>query len=243
MLITNGIEMFEIETNFMGQKGHIHPTLIWDHEMAVLVDTGYPGQKENFLKEFKKAGVPFENLKKVIITHHDIDHIGSLPSIVSESPQKIEVIANGFEKPHIQGEKGLLKLTEEALAQIDAWPEQWRNAIKPILLHPPKEKVDTIVMDSEELPFCGGIIVIDTPGHTPGHISLYHNQSKTLIAADALIVKDGQLLGPDPEHTIDMELAKKSLSKFSQYDIQTVICYHGGLFNDNVNERIVQLAN
>ena len=46
--------------------------------------------------------------------------------------------------------------------------------------------VDRIVEDGEELPFCGGITVIHTPGHTPGHICLYIGQNKTLIAGDAL---------------------------------------------------------
>jgi len=33
--------------------------------------------------------------------------------------------------------------------------------------------VDKTLEDGEELPFCGGITVIHTPGHTPGHICLY----------------------------------------------------------------------
>ncbi|WP_371320125.1 MBL fold metallo-hydrolase [Chengkuizengella axinellae] len=240
--MSSNIKMLEIESNIMGQAIFIHPTLIWDQEMAVLVDTGYPGQREQFLKSFDPYNIPPEFLRKIIITHHDIDHIGSLPAFVSESPQKIEVLANALEKPHIQGEKGLLKLTEEALAKIDMLPEQWRNSLKPILLNPPNEKVDKIVTDEEELPYCGGIIVINTPGHTPGHISLYHKQSKTLIAGDALIVENGQLLGPDPEHTMNMDLALQSLKKFTTFDIETVICYHGGLYNVNVNKRITELT-
>jgi glyoxylase-like metal-dependent hydrolase (beta-lactamase superfamily II) len=52
--------------------------------------------------------------------------------------------------------------------------------------------------------------VINTPGHTPGHISLYHKPSKTLIAGDAMRVMDGQLLGPAPEQTLDVDTAIKS---------------------------------
>jgi glyoxylase-like metal-dependent hydrolase (beta-lactamase superfamily II) len=92
------------------------------------------------------------------------------------------------------------------------------------------------------LPYCGGITVINTPGHTPGHISLYHKPSKTLIAGDAMIVADGRLLGPNPQYTLDMKTAIESLKKLMQYDIETVICYHGGLYKDNANRRIAELA-
>ncbi|MDQ8733233.1 MBL fold metallo-hydrolase [Paenibacillus sp. LHD-38] len=96
--------------------------------------------------------------------------------------------------------------------------------------------------DAQELPLCGGIVVIGTPGHTPGHLSLYHKASKTLIAADALIVENDCLLGPTPNYCMDPALAKQSINKLTAYDIETVICYHGGLYADRVNERILELA-
>jgi glyoxylase-like metal-dependent hydrolase (beta-lactamase superfamily II) len=170
-----------------------------------------------------------------------------LPAILSESPHRVEVLANEVEKAFIQGEKRLLKITPEAIAKaMDSIPaevpEQWRQAFKAVLENPPKAKVDKTVADGEELPYCGGITVINTPGHTPGHISLYHKPTKTLIAGDAMIVVDGQLLGPDPQHALDINVAIKSLKKFTQYDIETVICYHGGLYKGDANQRIAELA-
>ena len=106
-----------------------------------------------------------------------------------------------------------------------------------------KSKVDKTVDDGEVLPYCGGITVIFTPGHTPGHICLYLKQYKTLITGDALNVVEGQLVGPNKEFTPDMDMAKKSLKKFSQYDVETVICYHGGIYKDNVKSRQLELAN
>ncbi|MFC4766028.1 MBL fold metallo-hydrolase [Effusibacillus consociatus] len=248
MQVANGVEMLEIAATVMGKVHIIHPTLIWDQDTAILVDAGYPGQLPKFRESMEKAGVPFDKLSKIIMTHQDLDHIGSLPAILSESPHRVEVLANEVEKPYIQGEKRLLKLTPEAIAQaIDSLPaevpEEWRMAFKAVLENPPKTKVDKTVADGEELQYCGGITVINTPGHTPGHISLYHKQSKTLIAGDAMIVVDGQLLGPDPQYTLDLNLSIESLKKLTRYDIETVICYHGGLYKGNANERIAELAN
>ncbi len=247
MRIANGVEMLEIAANMMGKQSIICPTLLWDEQSAVLVDTGYPGQLPLIRQALEQAGISFETLSKVILTHQDLDHIGSLPNILTDSAQKIEVLANEIEKPFIQGEKRLLKITDEAIAQIDAnfppdVPEEWRKAFKQLLENPPHAQVDTIVVDGAELPDCGGITIIDTPGHTPGHISLYHQPSKTLIAGDAMVVRDGQLFGPDPQYTLDLDEAMRSLKKLTRYDIETVICYHGGSFSDQVNSRIAELV-
>jgi glyoxylase-like metal-dependent hydrolase (beta-lactamase superfamily II) len=247
MRIANGVEMLEISATIMGKVNVINPTLIWDNNMAVLIDTGFPGQLPLIREAMLIAEVPFDSLNKIIITHQDIDHIGSLPSILNDSSQTIEVLANKVEKLYIEGEKKLLRLTPEAIAQAEASlpenvPDELRKAFIFRLENPPHAPVDRTVVDGEELSFCGGIVIINTPGHTPGHISLYHKPSKTLITADALIVENGLLQGPVPELALDYRLALKSISKFTAYDIETVICFHGGLFNKNANQRILELA-
>jgi glyoxylase-like metal-dependent hydrolase (beta-lactamase superfamily II) len=247
MQITNGITALDIQATIMGKITVIHPTLLVDDNIAILVDTGYPGQTPLIRDAMEKAGVPFKKLRKIIVTHQDIDHIGSLPVILSESLQTVEVLASVLEKPFIQGDEPLLKYTEDAInCKVQSLPtevaEMLRASFKRLRENPPKAKVDKTVLDEEVLPYCGGIVVIDTPGHTPGHISLYHQRSKTLIAGDAMRVIEGQLQGPDPSATLDMNTAMKSVAKFKQYDIQSVICYHGGRFNDHVNERIAALC-
>lgn len=247
MQVAPGIEMLEISAVIMGKVNVIYPTLIWDENAVVLVDTGYPGQLSLFREAIEKAGVPFDKLSHVILTHQDIDHIGSLPAILNISPQHIDVLASEVEKPYIQGEKRLVKLTPNAIAQAlsalpPEVPETFRQAFKSALENPPKANVNKTVVDGEDLPHGGGITVINAPGHTPGHVCLYHKPSKTLIAGDVLIVLNGQLHKPDPQITFDMNEAIKSLQKLTQYDIETVICYHGGLYKGDINQRITELA-
>ena len=105
-----------------------------------------------------------------------------------------------------------------------------------------KVNIDETLIDGQELPYCGGITVIHTPGHTPGHICLYIKQWKILIAGDIFCVNDGILCREDENLNFDNELNLESIQKLMKYDIETVICYHGGLYNNNVNERIAELA-
>ncbi|TKI95009.1 MBL fold metallo-hydrolase, partial [Bacillus cereus] len=104
----------------------------------------------------------------------------------------------------------------------------------------PKGKVSDTVIDGQELPYCGGILILHTPGHTPGHISLYLKQSKILIAGDSMYSVNGMLGGIHAPTTINIKEAKQSLKKYLNLHIESVVCYHGGLSKENIN---VQLQN
>lgn len=208
-------------------------------------DLGIPSQLPEIRRVMDQVGAPFNKLNKVILTHQDLDHISGLPEILRSSDHKVEVLAHEEERPYIQGEKPLIKLNPEQMAKrLESLPEEQREQMEKVFEASLKLKVnvDTTVDSGEVLPYCGGITVILTPGHTPGHICLYLNQSKTLITGDTLNVIDGQLVGPKPEYAADIDTAKKSLKKLTQYDIETVICYHGGVYKENVNQRLLELA-
>ncbi|OVE64848.1 MBL fold metallo-hydrolase [Clostridium diolis] len=231
MKIAEGLDILELGN----EERRMNATLIWDDKNVILIDAGLPGQIENIREEVEKAGVSFDRINKIIITHHDLDHIGSLSSIVKNSKSEIEVLAHSGERPYIEGDKIGIKITPERLSSM---PDSMKETIKQL-----KTKVNRVVKDEENLPYCGGIEVIYTPGHTPGHICLYLRKYKALVTGDAMNVVNNELIGPNPEYTFDMEQAMESLKKLTKYDIETVICYHGGVFTKSSNERIAKLAN
>lgn len=242
MKVATGVEMITLEAEAFGGKIAIHPTLLWDEQMAVLVDTGMPGSWELIRAAMIKAGVSPKKLKAIIITHQDIDHIGSLPEIVQAYSGQIEVYAHELDQPYIEGKLPLIKTSPERMAaMLAALPEEERKMMQAIFENPPKAKVDKILADGDVLPIFGGIGVIHTPGHTPGHISLYVQNCKTLIAGDAMVYMGGMLRGPVPQTTLDMDTALQSLKKLQDTEIQSVICYHGGVCRDNAEEQLQAL--
>ncbi|MCX7708692.1 MAG: MBL fold metallo-hydrolase [Clostridia bacterium] len=242
MRIENGVEMLELSISVMGKANVVYPTLIWDEGQAILVDTGYPGQLNQIRKSVEETGLAFERLNKVIVTHHDLDHIGSLADIIRESSGKVEVLSHEKEKPYIQGEMcpQKLSLLEAKLETLTAETKAIYEGLK-AGFEKSKAPVSRTIIDSEELPYCGGITVIYTPGHTTGHISLYHKQSKILIPGDLLFVEDGLLIAAPKFTNYDQKTAMKSLEKLTEFDIEKVICYHGGLYGEQVNQRILEL--
>lgn len=240
--IADGIAMLKLPMNITGRKSTIYPTLIWDDETVVLVDSGAPGTLDGIKNAMENAGVPFGRLNKIIITHQDIDHIGGLKDILDKLPE-VELLAHESDKPYIQGEKKLVRLNSKFMDRINSLPDKERKMAMEIFNNIPHVEVKKTLTDNEMLSFCGGIKVIHTPGHTPGHICLYHEMSKTLIAGDELNIIDGQLSGPNKQ-TMNEEEAKiaiNSLKKFEELDIEKVISYHGGLFNDNPYQKIKEL--
>lgn len=245
--MTNKIEVLNLPAILENGPSVIHPVVLWDSDDVILVDAGLPGQLQQFRDEMATAAIPFERLNKVIITHHDLDHIGSLHDIVDAAPQKVEVLAHEMEKPYIQAEIPPIRMLqlEETMKNMS---DEQRQRIMPLyenlksIYVKCKTDISRTISDGEELPCCGGIVIIYTPGHTKGHISLYLKQSKTLIAGDIMSVENGLLI-PAPQFTIiDKPSFSQSLKKLAEYDIETVICYHGGLYDKDVNNRIAKIA-
>ena len=80
------------------------------------------------------------------------------------------------------------------------------------------------VTDGEEV---FGLQVVDTPGHTPGHIAVFDPDSRVLVAGDALTNTINGLKGPMPEYTLDMPTAEESVRKLAALEPDVILFGHG----------------
>ncbi|MWV46772.1 MBL fold metallo-hydrolase [Paenibacillus sp. HJL G12] len=241
MKIAQDLEMLDLTVDGAGMV--LHPVVVGSKDHWTLVDTGMPGQYEAIQKLVQQAGYTASEPASIILTHQDIDHVGSLPQFLAKKSGSVEVYAHQDDQPYIDGEIPLIKMRPEVVDMLrQSLTEEEYTAFEYTFSKESPAQVTQMMAEGDVLPFGGGLTVIHTPGHTPGHVSLYHANSKTLIAGDALTVNDGELCGPNPPVTPDMELALKSLLKLKKYDIEAVICYHGGWFKGDVQKRIDELT-
>jgi glyoxylase-like metal-dependent hydrolase (beta-lactamase superfamily II) len=241
---TVNIKALTLNVDMFGTQSKIHPTLIWDDTGATLVDAGFPGQFEQLVQAVTAAGISFAQIKRVIITHQDWDHIGTLPEILKATNGKVELYAHSNEKPYLEGTLPYLKMSPEKIAaRLESLPAEMREEAAATFASIPTAIITQTMADGDKLPFHGGIEVIHTPGHTPGHVCLYVASHHLLIAGDQLRLEDAQLVGPAEIHTPDMTTALRSLKKLANYDIDHVICYHGGISEAKASIRIAELAN
>lgn len=242
MEIAENIDMLEIKVDLMGKPSAIYPVLLQDNGSVVLIDTGFPGTLSILRMEFEKI-TDFNSLNTIILTHHDIDHIGNLFAITNEVPGKVMILCHEAEKPYIQGEKEPHKMGTFK-ARMETVPTEQRAVFEKMIaaFKTSFASVDQVLIDNEELPYCGGLKIIYTPGHTIGHICLYFKQSRILIAGDILNVVGGILVKPPVANQYDQIQFEDSIVKLTKLDIDKVICFHGGLFQSNVNLRIRELS-
>ena len=84
--------------------------------------------------------------------------------------------------------------------------------------------------------------IIETPGHTPGHISVLSPDASLLIAGDALNGQDGGVIGANPQYTPDMATANLSVQKLAGFQFDTVVFGHGEPVVGGAAARVAELA-
>lgn len=242
MKISEALYMLKLPVE-MPQPNFLHPSVLKGEDSLVLVDTGLEGEMylERLIGLFQEDKLPFHKLDTIILTHQDFDHIGGLHGILESFERTVEVAFHEAEKSYIVGDQELIKGSKRKMPSLFHLLRKKMERDNPEYEDGSDIKVIRLLHDGDLLPFGGGIKVIHTPGHTPGNICLYHIPSKSLIAGDTFNVMEGKLIGPNPMYTPDFPQAMTSVEKLLDYDIERIICYHGGLYDDRPNEKIRQI--
>jgi glyoxylase-like metal-dependent hydrolase (beta-lactamase superfamily II) len=229
MRIANGVYVLPIPRSPQEAGTFLNLTLIADEENGnTLIDAGLPDQTEAISVALGEAGIGVRDLRRIIFTHQDLDHVGSGAALVRQSGA--QALAHSADAPYIEGRLRPLKPTPEMLEQ--------RPQMREVLERLEPVNVDEQLENGSRLELVGGTRVIFTPGHTPGHISLYLERSKLLIAGDALTAERGHLNGPNPWATLDMHTAIESIRRLADLDVDTIICYHGGVVSEDTNGQL-----
>lgn len=197
----------------------------------VLVDTGPQGSADKIIAMaesiFGKGAQP----AAIILTHGHSDHSGSVEALLNH--WDVPVYAHELEIPYLTGASsyppadpsvghGLMSLLSVFFRKA---PINLGDKIKPIDMNE----------GLAELPEWK---VISTPGHSPGHISLFLPLNTTLIAGDALATTHAEsavailgnvksLSGPPMYMTTDWEAAGESVNKIAALEPRIIAAGHG----------------
>jgi glyoxylase-like metal-dependent hydrolase (beta-lactamase superfamily II) len=181
----------------------IHVWMVKDKHGVTLIDTGIGMMGNSIINQIKqiKAGL----LQRILLTHGHIDHVGSIPRIVSDS--NVPVFAHRLEIPYINGE---IPYPGRKKASITV-PNR--------IIQPLEEN------DQGQLTSVGGLTPYLTPGHSAGHVVYYHEQDQVLLARDLFTSKKGKLYRP--MFTYDMRGAIQSSLIIGQLNPKRVEVCHG----------------
>ncbi|WP_224995580.1 MBL fold metallo-hydrolase [Cesiribacter sp. SM1] len=236
------VDVLEIPFIFNGKEEAVYPVVLRNGHETILVDCGYAGFLPKIEAAARRHGIFPEAFSGIIITHHDIDHMGGLYELKATYPS-LKVYASEIEAKYISGKKKSLRL-QQAEDLYPSLPEEHKQgalyfqemlkALKPV-------EVDQTFAEGFAPASFRGISIINTPGHMPGHISIYVPALKTLVAADALVVEGGELEIANPHFTLDLPQALASVKKLQQLEVEKIICYHGGVFEGDIHGSLNKL--
>ncbi len=176
--------------------------LIIDKEM-ILIDTGNPGKFKNILKEIESLNIEPKDIKHILLTHHDVDHVGNAALLQEETGATLW--AQEEDIPYIVGDKGRPGIKKVAALLLRSKKPEKIKAYN-------GQKIDDIE-------------IIQTPGHTPGHVSFLYKD--ILFAGDLVRNPNGELKKLPKMGNSDDELLKKSILKMNEYSFKWVCPAHG----------------
>ncbi|WP_190300248.1 MBL fold metallo-hydrolase [Rufibacter hautae] len=234
--------ILELKYHHSGKEEILYPAVLQGSSQLVLVDCGYPGSLPLLETALKQAGFSLAELTGVLITHHDIDHVGALHALKQEYP-RLQVYSSVTEAAYINGSKKSARLQQAEDLHRTLPEDQQANslAFQEFLKSVEPVAVDFTFKGEEEPDFFSGAQIIHTPGHTPGHFSVYLPASQTLISGDALVYEDGELGIANPQYTLDLAMAVSSIKRLAGLEIAQLICYHGGMVQADIQQKLQEL--
>lgn len=216
-----------------------------------LVDTGIPGSAALVTrwadKHFGQAP------SAIVLTHGHFDHAGSATNLADH--WNVPVYAHALERPYLAGEKSYpapdLKVGGGMMTYLSPlYPTSPYDLGGRLRL-----LSEAVASGSEDLPDLRGWRALHTPGHTPGHISLFREEDRTLLVGDAFcstkpesffeaaILQQPELHGPPAYFTWNWDAARASVQKLSQLAPHTLALGHGKpIAGANVAEELRSLA-
>ncbi|MEO8456943.1 MAG: MBL fold metallo-hydrolase [Chloroflexota bacterium] len=210
--------------------GYVNAFLLAEEDGLTLIDSGLKGQDRKIGRAIRQLARKPDEVRNVLLTHHHADHVGSLAAIMAESgaaawvhPIDAPIVAGEKKRPHPNAGSRAGRMFGPLIERL---PQN----------NPPPAKPTNEATEGVTIPVAGGVKVIETPGHTLGHVSfLIEAHGGVLFAGDAAGHLFGRIGRPALIFTEDMDVAKESMAKLAALDFDTACFGHGSVLKGKAN--------
>jgi glyoxylase-like metal-dependent hydrolase (beta-lactamase superfamily II) len=207
--------------------------VLTDGDAVTLIDAGYPGDVDAVRQSLDLIGYRPDQIAGVLVTHGHVDHIGSLPALLSGSTP---VYLSAAEVRHVHGEY------REQVTPVDLVRNVFRPGFLPwsmYLLRVGAAKHVTLP-DARPFPAAGPLdlpgrpVPVPTPGHTSGHTCYLLPDAGVIVTGDTLVTghPTSGLTGPQlllPVFHHDLDGTVEALDTLEALNADLVLPGHGPL--------------
>ena len=197
-----------------------------DDGQVTLIDMGIASSGAKVIAALRSVGSDPSDVTRLMLTHCHPDHAGGTAYVSEQTGRPVDVHADDAEfvrtgtQPDVDPSSRLGKL--------------FRKLPEPKV---GKVAVGEELTDGQVVPFAGGIRVIHTPGHSPGHASYLHEDSGTLITGDAIFNVLGRRWPPKMLCS-NFAMTKQTAHRLAEVEYASAAFTHGAEIRDRPREAI-----
>jgi len=214
--ITKGVYFIPGQDEFI-PDAHVYAIGMPSSQDISIVDAGLMGKGGYKIQSIQKLGIKLSDIKRIIMTHTHLDHIGCLKEIRAQIPHAElwihEEEADPIEKGDERGVYGMEMFRTMCQSQYGLKSGDFRF------------KVDRKLKEGEKLDM-GGLSweVLHIPGHSSGSVALYERSQKVLIPGD--VVYADYAIGRFDLHGAEAGTLLKSLLRLAELDVEILLPGH-----------------
>jgi len=191
-----------------------------------LVDAGVKGSPKRVLAAIEALGRSPADVTRIVLTHAHADHAGGAARMQAATGGRVHAHAD-----------------DEAYVRDGRVPPRDRRSILGRLLQMLPDgfaplAVDEVFTDGGVLDVAGGLRVVHTPGHSPGHVSLFHEGSGVLLTGDALFNWTRRIQFSPRFFCTDIPMSRETAFRLGDLDFETVAFMHGPEIRDDAQRRV-----
>jgi glyoxylase-like metal-dependent hydrolase (beta-lactamase superfamily II) len=180
-----------------------------------LVDAGLRGATRRLVAALTSIGTTPEKVTLILATHAHTDHIGDARRLRARTGGALHI--HEHDATYARTGKPPPHDPEVPLARILGFLQRRQ----------PSTEVDGTYGDDDVLPVAGGLRVLHTPGHTPGHCSFLHEPSGVLVTGDSLVNFRSRVKYSFASSCTNFKMCKDTADRLGEAEYEVAAFTHG----------------